>query len=102
MLGRGSVFAECEYGEEKTIKLLENAQKVLGSHLVIKLVSVSAEISLCPFARRRHHEPVQFSSLLLGCGTWPSSQSCADYFDISVHLGGFCHFLLEKIGGQRS
>ena len=45
---------------------------------------------------------VQFSSLLLGCGTWPSSQSCADYFDISVHLGGFCHFLLEKIGGQRS
>lgn len=39
---------------------------------------------------------------LLGCGTWPSSQSRADHFDISLRLGGFCQFLPEKIEGREA
>lgn len=45
---------------------------------------------------------VQFSSVLLGHDTWPSSQSGADLFNISVHLGAFCPFLREETEGLRS
>lgn len=54
------------------------------------------------FIRSACQESVQFFSVLHGWDTWPSSQFCAGHINISVHPGGFCHFLLEETQVQRS
>lgn len=64
-------------------------------------MSKLSQASLHPFTRRWLHKPVWLSSVL-GCGAWPSPQSCSDQFDVAVRLCGFCHFLLEKFEGLES